>query len=172
MKMNPMKQIRIEKVTLNVGAGTDQELLKRGMKLLQNIAGIEPVKTISDKRIPGWGVRPGLPLGCKITLRGQQAEEVLRKVLKGKENKLKKSSFDDRGNVAFGIHEYIDVPDLNYDASIGIIGFQTCTTLTRPGMRVKYRKNERRKIGKSHLISQQDSIEFFNQKFGVVVEEE
>jgi large subunit ribosomal protein L5 len=172
MKMNPMRQIRIEKVTLNIGAGTDQELLKKGVKLLHNITGIEPVKTISDKRIPGWGVRPGLPLGCKITLRGPKAEEVLRKVLKAKENKLRKSCFDGNGNVAFGIHEYIDVPDLNYDASIGIIGFQINTTLMRPGLRIKYRKNERRKIGKSHVITQNDSMSFFNEKFNVTVEEE
>ena len=172
MKMNPMRQIKVEKVTLNVGAGNDQEVLKKGIKLLKNITGIEPVKTISDKRIPGWGVRPGLPLGCKITLRGPLAEDVLRKILKAKENKLRKSCFDPCGNVSFGIHEYIDVPDLNYDPSIGILGFQICTTLVRPGTRVKYRKNEKRKIGKTHLITQEDSMKFFNERFNVTVEEE
>ncbi len=170
--MNQMRQIRIEKLTINVGAGADQELLTKGMKLIQNLTGIPPVKTVSEKRIPGWGVRPGLPVGCRVTIRGGKAEQILVRLIKAKENKLLKSCFDTRGNVSFGIAEYIDVPDLNYDASIGIMGLQASITLTRPGNRVKYRKIETRKIGRTHLISQDDAIGFFKEKFNIIVEEE
>ena len=76
--MNSMKKIGIEKITFNIGAGTDQEKLKKGIMLLKNITGVEPVKTISEKRIPSWGVRPGLPVGCKVTLRGKKAEELVQ----------------------------------------------------------------------------------------------
>ena len=56
--MNPMKEIRIEKLTLNIGAGKDVELLKKGVKLIKHITGIEPVKTITQKRIPAlWWFR-------------------------------------------------------------------------------------------------------------------
>lgn len=65
--MNPMRNIRIEKVTLNIGAGKDQNKLDKARLLLKAITGIEPVKTVTQKRIPGWGLRPGLPIGCKIT---------------------------------------------------------------------------------------------------------
>ena len=75
--MNVMKTIRIEKITLNVGAGKDQNKLEKGMKLLQKVTGIEPIKTFTSKRIPGWGLRPGLPIGCKITLRREEAEKLL-----------------------------------------------------------------------------------------------
>jgi large subunit ribosomal protein L5 len=170
--MNAMKQIRIEKLTLNFGAGANQDNLKKGMKLLKNLTGIEPIKTISDKRIPSWSVRPGLPVGCKITLRGQKANDLLIRLLKAKENKLLPNHFDDRGNVSFGIHEYIDVPDLTYDTSIGIIGFQVSITLKRPGFRIKERKKLKRKIGRSHLITQKDSIDFFKNTFKISVEEE
>ncbi|MEK6916621.1 MAG: 50S ribosomal protein L5, partial [Nanoarchaeota archaeon] len=159
--MNPMRQIRIEKLTLNVGAGTDQDKLKKGMKLLKNITGLDPVKTESDKRIPTWGLRPGLPIGCKITIRGDQAAVILKRLLKAKENILLPSSFDSNGNVSFGLHEYIDVPDLEYDSSIGIMGFQVSITLSRPGHRIKFRKKLNRKIGKKHTISKQDSMDYF-----------
>ena len=53
--MNLMREIRIEKVTLNVGAGKDQDKLKKAQKLLKHITGIEPIKTITQKRIAGWG---------------------------------------------------------------------------------------------------------------------
>jgi large subunit ribosomal protein L5 len=169
--MNIMKEIRIEKMTLNFGAGVNQDLLKKGAVLLKNITGVEPVKTISYKRIPGWGVRPGLPLGCKITLRGKQVVPLLKRFLAAKENKIAKSCFDSNGNVAFGIPEYIDVPDLNYDASIGIIGFQVCVTLIRPGYRIKFRRNLNRKIGLHHKISQDDSIAYFKEKFNINIGE-
>jgi len=67
--MNPMKVIRIEKITLNIGAGKDQNRLDKAKILLKHVTGIEPVKTVTKKRIPNWGLRPGLPIGCKITLR-------------------------------------------------------------------------------------------------------
>ncbi len=169
--MNSMKEIRIEKLTLNVGAGTNQEVLKKGIKLLKNLTGKDSVKTISEKRIPSWGVRPGLPLGCKLTLRGKEAEEILKRVLVAKENKLETSNFDQNGNISFGIPEYIDVQGLEYDASIGIMGFQVSITLMRPGFRVKTRRKMRRKIGKKHQITQEDSVEFFKRKYGVVVED-
>jgi large subunit ribosomal protein L5 len=170
--MNDMKKIRIEKLTLNVGAGTDQDKLKKGMKLLKNITGIEPIKTISDKRIPSWGVRPGLPVGCKITIRGKHAEEIIGRLLKSKENRLKENCFDQDGNVSFGIHEYIDIPDLEYDSAIGIMGFQASITLMRSGFRVKSRKKLQRKIGKTHKINHEDAINFFKEKYDLSLEEE
>ncbi len=169
--MNVMKKIRIEKLTLNIGAGTSQERLKKGMKLIKNLAGIDPVKTTSDKRIPSWGVRPGLPIGCKLTLRKEKAKELLARLLKAKENKLNLSNFDNNGNVSFGIHEYIDVPGLSYDSEIGIMGFEASVTLSRPGFRVKYRKKQKSKPGKKHRITKEDSIGFFKKEFNIVVEE-
>jgi large subunit ribosomal protein L5 len=170
--MNKMKELRIEKLTLNVGAGTNQETLKKGIKLIKNLTGKDAVKTISNKRIPSWGVRPGLPVGCKITLRGKEVEPLLKRLLAAKENRLNPSCFDDSGNLAFGIPEYIDIPELNYDASIGIMGFQVCVTLIRPGYRVKRRHLRPASIGHSHLITREDSISFFKEKFNIVLEEE
>lgn len=170
--MNPMKEIKIEKLTLNIGAGTDTEKLKKGMMLLKNMTGIEPIKTISEKRIPSWGVRPGLPVGCKITLRGkQQTHDLVKRLLKAKDNTLKESCFDDKGNLSFGLHEYIDIQDLNYDPKIGIMGFQVSITLSRAGYRVKNRKKLTRKVGKTHQVTKEEGIKYFQENFELKVEE-
>src|SRR3989338_1238596 len=160
--MNPMKNIRIEKLTLNIGAGKEQAKLEKGVLLL---------KTITNKRIPSWGVRPGLPIGCKLTLRKQSAKELIKRLLKAKQNKLKESNFDNLGNVSFGIHEYIDIPGIEYDPKIGVLGLQVCITLERPGYRIKKRKLKQKKIAKSHVIKKQDALDFMKKEFNVNVGE-
>ncbi len=172
MDQNTSRNIRIEKVTLNIGAGKNTALLDKGVKLLKIITGIEPVKTVTQKRIPGWGLRPGLPIGCKVTLRKELAKEVLSRLLVAKNNVLKNSQFDENGNVAFGIHEYIDVPSIKYDPEIGIIGLEVCVTLERHGFRIKRRKLQQKKIPAKHKITKQDAIDFMRNQFKVSVGEE
>ncbi|MFT4343176.1 MAG: 50S ribosomal protein L5 [Candidatus Woesearchaeota archaeon] len=169
--MTSMKSIKIAKMTFNVGAGKDQNVLEKGMLLLKMITGIEPIKTVSDKRIPSWGVRPGLPVGTKITIRdADKIKDLVTRLLKAKEGKLRKSCFDLAGNVSFGIHEYIDIPGVDYDPKIGIMGFQVSLTLTRPGFSIA-KKLTKRKVGKNHLISQDDAIAFMKETFGIEVTE-
>ncbi len=169
--MNKMRDIRIEKVTLNIGAGKDQVRLERGMKLLKNVTGLGPVKTFTNKRIPTWGIRPGLPIGCKITLRGKKSIEELKRLIKARGNKLAQSNFSKNGNIAFGIHEYIDIPGVEYDPEIKIMGLEVCITLERPGFRIKRRKYQKTKIPKKHSISKQEAINFMKEKFNVEVSE-
>ncbi len=167
--MNPMQVPRIEKITLNVGAGKDQARLEKGVALLKMITGIDPVKTVTAKRIPGWGLRPGLPIGCKLTLRKQKAGEILKRLLEAKNKKLLPSQFDNSGNISFGIHEYIDIPGVNYDPKIGVLGLQVCVTLEKPGYRIKRRKVEVRKIPKKHTITKEEAMSFMHDQFGVQI---
>ncbi|MBW2966043.1 50S ribosomal protein L5 [Candidatus Woesearchaeota archaeon] len=169
--MNPMREIKIEKITLNIGAGKEQTKLEKGIKLLKNITGIEPIKTFAKKRIPGWGLRPGLPIGCKLTLRKNTATDVLLKLLKAVDNILKPEQFDMNGNVAFGIPEYIDIPEVKYDPSIGIMGLEVCVTLERPGFRIKRRRLRKRKITQRHSITKEEAIKFMESKFNIKVGE-
>jgi large subunit ribosomal protein L5 len=169
--MNIMRQLRIEKVTLNIGAGKDPQRLEKGVALIKAITGIEPVKTVTSKRIPNWGLRPGLPIGCKLTLRKQPAMELLKRLLQAKENKLRPSQFDDGGNISFGIHEYIDIPGVKYDPKIGIIGLEVCVTLERPGYRIKRRRLEPKKIPRSHVVTRQEAIDYMHKNFQVTVGE-
>ena len=169
--MNLMKEIKIEKLTLNIGTGKDQAKLEKGMRLIKSMTGLSPVKTFTKKRIPEWGIRPGLPIGCKITIRNKKANELLAVLLDAKDKKLRKSCFGN-GTVSFGIHEYIDVPSIKYDPEIGVMGFQVCITLGRPGFRIKKRGVAKKGIADSHKIKTEESIEFMKEKFDVGVEEE
>jgi len=169
--MNTMKNIKIEKLTLNIGAGKDAVVLKKAVKLLKHITGLDPVQTVTQKRLAAWGLRPGLPIGAKITLRGDQVHALAKRLFAARDNKIKAAWFDNFGNVSFGIHEYVDIPDVKYDAELGIIGLQVSLTLARPGFRVKRRKICKTKIGKTHLVTKEDAIKFITSDFSVVMEE-
>ncbi len=164
-----MKEIKVAKVTLNIGAGKDQNQIKKGIKLLKNITNEKPVETITKKRIAGWGIRPGLPIGCKVTLRKEKAVKLLKNLVKAKESRLNEKQFDDNGNIAFGIAEYIDIPEVKYDPEIGIIGLEVCITLERAGYRIKKRKICKRKIHKNHKISKEEAIKFMKNNFSIEI---
>ncbi len=170
--MNKMKEIRIEKITLNMGIGEAGDKLKKASKLLSTTSGKKPILTKSYKRIPTWGVRPGLEIGTKVTLRGNDAENMIKRLFKAVENKLRPTSFDKQGNFSFGVKEYIDIPEMEYDPEIGIVGMEVSVTLGRPGYRVKKRKYNKSKVGKHHLITKDESINYIQNKFGVKVGED
>jgi len=163
---NVMREIRIEKVTLNIGAGKDQKKLENGLKLLKSVAGVQPVKTFTNKRIPSWGLRPGLPIGCKVTLRKTQAKEILKRLIEAKDNILTESQFDENGNVSFGIAEYIDIPGVKYDPLMGIMGLEVCVTLERPGFRIR-RRSMKKRIPKRHMITKQEAIDYMKKEFAI-----
>ena len=162
----------MEKVTLNIGAGKDQARLEKGIVLLNSIADATPVKTITSKRIQEWGLRPGLPIGCKLTLRKGKAIKMLPRLLEAVDNRLMERQFDNNGNIAFGIHEYIEIPGVKYDPKIGVMGLEVCITLERPGYRIKKRRLLQRKIPIRHRISKQEAINFLAEKFNAKVEAE
>ena len=167
--MISMRDVKIEKVTLNIGAGKDQTRLEKGLTLLRAITNATPIKTVTKKRIQEWGLRPGLPIGCKLTLRKDKATKMLPRLLEAVENKLTKRQFDENGNIAFGIHEYIEIPGVKYDPKIGIMGLEVCITLERPGFRIKKRRLLPRKIPTRHRISRQEAIEFMTKNFNTKV---
>lgn len=170
--MNKMKEIRIEKIVLNIGTGGAGEKLEKGMKLLEKIAGRKPVETKAKKRIPTWGVRPGLSVGTKVTLRGKYSNELLKRLLEGINNTLSPTNFDNKGSISFGIPEYIDIPGVEYMSDVGIIGLEVSVTLERRGFRVKERRYQTRKIGEKHNITKEDATEFMKSKFNTNILEE
>ena len=171
-KANPMRLVRVAKLTLNVGAGKEQQRLEKGIALLKHVTGINPVKTITNKRIPTWGLRPGLPIGCKLTLRGKEASTMLKRLLHAKEFKLNKDQFDKAGNVSFGITEYIDIEGVEYNPAIGAAAFEACVTLERPGYSIKRRRLQPSRVGKKHALTKEDAQRFLSEKFNVTIVED
>ncbi len=168
--MNLMREIRIEKVVLNIGCGGDLQKIERAEKLLKKITGREKVLITKSRKRSTFGIAKGKPIGVKVTLRKKDAEEFLKRAFSAIDNKLKASFFDEEGNFSFGIKEYIDLPGIKYDPSIGMLGLDVCVTLERPGFRIKRRKIQRRKIPKEHRISKEEAMEWVKKKFGVEIE--
>src|SRR3989339_509178 len=156
---NQMREIKISKITLNSGIGKDEEKLKKALKLLNKITGLKPVSTITKKRIPAWGLRPGLAIGCKVTIR-KNTDLLLKQLMAAKENTLSENNFDENGNFSFGVPEYIDIAGLEYDPELKIMGLEVAVTLERPGYRIKNRKIKPCKIGQAHVITKEEETPF------------
>jgi large subunit ribosomal protein L5 len=168
-KQNKMREIFVSKVTVNMGVGQPGEALKTAQAILEGITGGKSVQTKATVRLPTWNIRPGLPIGAKTTLRGEQAKTFLTRALLAKGNALKKRNFDKVGNFGFGIKEHIDMAGVKYDPKLGIRGFDVLVTLERPGYRVSKRKLFKARVGHAHVITRDEGIAFMEKTFNVKV---
>lgn len=164
-----MKHVLIEKVTLNIGVGEAGDRVNHAVTLLGRITNQKAFQTHGKKRIPAWNVRPGLPIGAKVTVRGKKAVDLLKRLFEANDKKLRERQFDRGGNFAFGIRSYIDIPGVRYDPEIGIFGLDVCVTLKRRGYRVKERKTQNTKVGLSHKVKKEEAIDFVKNIFGVSI---
>ncbi|MDD2643715.1 MAG: 50S ribosomal protein L5 [Methanobacteriaceae archaeon] len=165
--MNPMDQIKISKATVNIGVGESGEKLTRALTLLENFTEQKPVKTFSKVTNPEFGIRKRQPIACKVTLRGEKADRVIKMVLDGINNKIKPTQFDAQGNLSFGIREHIDIPGMRYNPDIGIFGMNISVTFEKPGYRIAKRKIQNKKIPQKHKITPEQTMKFMEDNFNV-----
>jgi large subunit ribosomal protein L5 len=136
---NVMQIPRLEKIVLNMGVGEatkDTKKVKAAAEDLTRIAGQKAVITRAKKSIAGFRVREDMPLGCKVTLRGDRMYEFLDRLItialprvrdfRG----VKGTSFDGRGNYAMGLKEHIVFPEIDFDKVDEVLGMDIiiCTT--------------------------------------------
>lgn len=164
-----MRGIRLEKAVINIGVGDAGERLLKAEKVLRMVTGRKPVRTVAKTTNRDLGIREGMQIGCKVTLRSKEAEEFVKKALDIRENRLPQWSFDPEGNFSFGVQDYTDFPGMKYDPEIGIFGFDVCVSLSRPGKRVKTRKVMKRHIPKTHRVTRVEGQEFARSKLNVEV---
>lgn len=160
---------KIEKVTINIGVGEAGERLKKAETVLQNITKHKPVQTLSKTTNKDWGIRKQMPIGCKVTLRGKEAQEFLKDALNTRQNRMSDYSFDEQGNLAFGIPDHTIFKSQKYDPNIGIFGMDICITMQKPGYRVKHRRIASSKIPSKHKVKREETMKFFSEKFNVEV---
>ena len=159
----------IEKVTINIGVGEAGERLKKAEKVLQSITNHKPVQTLSKTTNKDWGIRKDMPIGCKVTLRGKDSIEFIKEALSTRENKIADYSFDDQGNLSFGIPDHTLFKSQKYDPNIGIFGMDVCISMKKPGYRVKHRRIAPRKIPTRHRVTRDETMKYFSANFNVEV---
>jgi len=166
---NPMMQPRIAKVTVNIGVGDGGEKLEKAEKILGKLTGAKPVRTLGKENNRELGVRPGAPIGCKVTLRGELAEDFVRRALYSRKNRIYEYSFDNQGNLQFGVADYTNFEGERYDPELGVFGMDVAITMEKPGHRIKHRRLLARKIPEHHRVSREECKAFLTQKFAIEV---
>ena len=166
-----MTEPHVEKIVVNIGVGEAGEKLAKAEKVLEMITHQKAVRTISKTTNKDLGIRWGMPLGCKVTIRKKAAAEFLKTALWVKENRITSYSFDPEGNFSFGITDYTDFPGQKYSPDIGIFGMDVCVVLSRPGRRVSVRTHARRRIPRRHRLTRQEALDWLKRKYGVEVVE-
>ena len=166
---SPMRKISLEKVVLNMGVGKSGDVIEIAKKALDQISGKRSCARNAKETQRDWGVRKGEPIGAAVTIRGDDARELLKRLLEAKGNMVNGRSFDNFGNYSFGIREHIDIPGVKYDPQIGILGLGISVTLTRPGYGIRRRSKHKASVGKSHIITSQEAKDYLVKEFGVTV---
>ncbi len=167
----PMRAISIGKVVINIGVGKSGEAIERASRVLQQITSQKPSQRKARDSIRDFGTHRGEPIGIIVTARGQErCKDLIKKLLVARERKLRESSFDQRGSVSFGLKEHIEIPGIRYDPEIGIWGMNVSVLLERPGYRVARRVRKSSRVGKSHVVTKQEAMDYFKREFEVTIE--
>ncbi|MCD6089796.1 50S ribosomal protein L5 [Candidatus Bathyarchaeota archaeon] len=164
-----MLKPRIEKVVINSCVGRSGEPLEKAMKILEDLTGQKPCIRRAKRTIRDFGIRRKEPIACVVTLRGEKAKDFLKRAFQAIDNKVSKSSFDEYGNLSFGIKEHINIPGTKYNPELGIIGMDISVVLERPGYRVKRRRRAKTKVGTEHLLSPDEAMSFLEEEFGIQI---
>ncbi len=138
---NTMQVPKITKITVNMGVGeavADKKVIDNAAGDLAKITGQKPLVTRARKSVATFKVRDGIPLGCKVTLRGEQMYEFLDRLISIAMPRIRDfrgvsaRSFDGRGNYNFGVKEQIIFPEIAYDQIDAIRGMDITITTTAP----------------------------------------
>ena len=165
----PAAKVSLAKVVLNIAPGKSGEMVERASKVLESLTGQKPSQRKAKKTIRDFGIHKGEPIAVVVTVRKEKAAGVLKNLLATKSNVVNESSFDDLGNLAFGIKEHIDIPGVKYDPTVGIFGMDVCVSLGKHGLRVGRRRRAQARPGREQRVSKEEAISFMKGKFAVEI---
>jgi large subunit ribosomal protein L5 len=136
---NPMQVPKITKITVNMGVGeavADRKVIDAAVGDMTKITGQKPLVCKARKAIATFKVREGLPIGCKVTLRGERMYEFLDRLITVAMPRIRDfrgvsaRGFDGRGNYSMGVREQIIFPEIQYDAIDQVRGMDITITTT------------------------------------------
>ncbi|MFO7968463.1 MAG: 50S ribosomal protein L5 [Archaeoglobaceae archaeon] len=168
VQQNPMEDVLLDKVVVNLCIGESGERHKKASNVLEELTGQTPTVTYAKKTVKNFGIRKGEAIGAKVTLRGDKAMDFLKRALTVIEHTLRNKQVG-HGEFAFGIEEHIDLPGVSYDPDVGIYGMDVVVLLKKRGYRVERRRVERTKLGTKHKVTKEETMNYLKE-FGVEVE--
>ena len=136
---NVMEVPKLDKIVINMGVGEAKEnakILEAAVKDLETISGQKAVLTRAKNSVANFKIREGMPIGCKVTLRGEKMYEFLDRLVNLALPRVRDfrgvsaDSFDGRGNYALGIKEQIIFPEIEYDKIDKVRGMDVIITTT------------------------------------------
>jgi large subunit ribosomal protein L5 len=169
MEQNKMRNVEIEKIVLNCGGIEDK--LERSIKLLEIITKRKVQIIKSTKRLPGFGISPGKKSGCKITIRKkQEIVGILKRLFAAVDNRISPKQIVEN-HASFGIREYIEIPGMEYNREIGMLGLEIDIAFKRKGKRVKIKKIKKGKYPKRQNVTKQEIVDYLIKHFNLEIEQ-
>ncbi|MCL4365011.1 MAG: 50S ribosomal protein L5 [Candidatus Marsarchaeota archaeon] len=169
---NIMQNIFIDKVVLNIGIGSNEEMYQNARLLLEKLTDGKPVPNVSKKRRPELKLRKGQVIGAMVTLRNEKASEMLKRAIEANDSIISGRSISNN-SLSFGVKEYIYFSGVKYDPKIGMLGLNVNVSFTRPGRRIEERRRSRSAVGRKHKsISSKEITSYVEKSFGAKVEGE
>lgn len=168
-KENPMREVRLEKLVVNIGIGDKEDTYAAAKMLLEKLTGRSAVATKAKRREPELKIRKGQVIGAMVTLRGDEAYTLLKRALDANSNTLKESAIANN-SINFGISEYIYFSGVKYDPKIGMLGMNINAAFGRRGKRVELRRRKAGRVAVEHRNIPPAELEaYVTKKFGTSV---